>query len=112
MTTTPAFALQGALTVNRGLQQREHLLGASLAAAPDLVLDLSAVDAFDSVGVQLLLATRRSVELRGGSLALRAPSPTVREVLHTYGLEAVLPIEPPQPLEPSAMPAAAGQPRP
>jgi anti-anti-sigma factor len=111
MTTTPAFPLHGALTVAHGQQQRDELLGATLTAAPDLVLDLSAVEAFDSAGVQLLLATRRSVELRGGSLALRAPSPTVCEVLHTYGLEALLSVEPPAvpPAVPHAAPAAAGQ---
>jgi anti-anti-sigma factor len=103
MSKTPAFALQGALTVAHGPQQHESLLGATLTAAPDLVVDLSAVEAFDSAGVQLLLATRRSIELRGGSLALREPSPTVCEVLRTYGLEALLPLEPP------AAQAAAGQ---
>jgi anti-anti-sigma factor len=94
MSPPATLALQGALTIAQAAAQRELLLHAIRPPQCELRLDLAAVDAFDSAGVQLLLAARRTLEARGGGLVLQAAAPVVREVLQTYGLQALLPAEP------------------
>lgn len=93
MSPPATLALQGALTVAHAAAQRELLLDAIRSPLCDLRLDLAAVEAFDSAGVQLLLATRRTLESRGGGLVLLAAAPVVCEVLQTYGLQALLAAE-------------------
>ena len=61
------------------------------AAQGDLALDLSAVTDVDSAGLQLLLATRRSLAERGDALHLLAPSAPMREALAVLGLSHLLP---------------------
>jgi anti-anti-sigma factor len=80
--------LSGECTIAQAAELREQLL-AQLAesdgsSAP--VLDLSGVTGFDSAGVQLLLALRRSLLDAGRVLSLQAPSAAVRETLATYHL--------------------------
>ncbi|MGC4077870.1 MAG: STAS domain-containing protein [Rubrivivax sp.] len=75
---TQTLAIEGELTIYRAAELRETLL-AALAAAPDgdLTLDLSAVTEFDSAGVQLLMAAKKSAEARGRGLRLVRHSPSV-----------------------------------
>jgi anti-sigma B factor antagonist len=70
---------------------REVLADAVLTAQGDVTLDLAAVSEFDSAGVQLLLATRRSLTERGSSLRIVGASRTVTDALSVYGLQALLP---------------------
>jgi anti-anti-sigma factor len=66
-------------------------LAAGLQAAPaTLTLDLAGVTDFDSSGVQLLLATRRSLAERGDALHIVAASPAVSDALATFGLQDLL----------------------
>ncbi len=76
----------GELDIYRAQAFREELLGALAGGRTSLVLDLSAVTALDSAGVQLLLAARVQATEAGGSLRLRAPSAVVSEVLACLGL--------------------------
>lgn len=55
-----------------------------------LSLDLSSVSDFDSTGIQLLLATRRTMKERAGELRLHEPSKVVLSALQCYGLDASL----------------------
>jgi anti-anti-sigma factor len=55
----------------------------------DLPLDLGGVTDFDSAGVQLLLATARSLAERGDALQITAASPAVRDALAVFGLQAL-----------------------
>ena len=88
------------MTIPHAAALREQLLLA-LAAAQDeaggvagtaggLVLDLSGVSDCDSSGVQLLLATRASLALRGQALWLQSPSQAVCAALATFGLGRLL----------------------
>lgn len=80
---------QGAFTIATAQAHREQLLPLAQAASQAVEIDLSGIDAFDSAGVQLLLAMRRSVTANGGSFALRDTSAVVTEVLAVYGLDAL-----------------------
>ncbi len=84
------LALGPELTIAYAAQWRETLLQALDAGNGDLVLDLAGVSDFDSSGVQLLLATKRSLAQRGHALQLADASPAVRDALATFGLADLL----------------------
>jgi anti-anti-sigma factor len=84
------FALSGELCIQTAAEQRLALATAlDQAAGRDLALDLHDVHGCDSAGVQLLLATRLQLQRAGGRLHLEARSAVVRDVLRTYGLQAL-----------------------
>jgi anti-anti-sigma factor len=81
------------MTIAAAAGQRETLVDAVAAlpaGAASLQLDLSAVHDFDSSGVQLLLATRRSLAERGAALQIVAATTAVRDALQLFGLAALL----------------------
>ena len=78
------------LTVVMAAQHHESLTKTLLARTGDLHLDLSAVDEFDSSGVQLLLAARRSLQERGDQLHLLNPSSAVCDALAVFCLQDLL----------------------
>lgn len=88
--TQAVLSLGRDLTIVRAAELREALL-ARLAEAPAvLALDLGDVSDFDSAGVQLLLATRRSLAEAGSRLAIVAASSNVRASLALFGLACLL----------------------
>lgn len=92
-TSTPMLALAGELTIQQAADQHRALLDALAArggAAGSWTLDLGAIEACDSAGVQLLLATRQSLAALSAGLRLEHMTAPVREALRTYGLGADL----------------------
>ncbi|MBL8341923.1 MAG: STAS domain-containing protein [Rubrivivax sp.] len=88
--TPDTLSLGAELTIVKAAALRETLL-ARLATAPrELRLDLGEVSEFDSAGVQLLLAARRSLAEAGGRLVVGAASATVRQGLEVFGLTGLL----------------------
>lgn len=79
------------VTIAFAAATHDTLAAALQAGHGDLTLDLAGVTDFDSAGVQLLLATRRSLLERGDMLQLRAASATVIDALATFGLHDLLP---------------------
>lgn len=80
-------------TIPMASELHGQLLAALIAAAENgeaPSLDLGNVQSMDSSGVQLLLATRRSLLERGQDLQVVAASTAVREALDTYRLRALL----------------------
>lgn len=87
---TEILSMGHEMTIVQAAALRESLL-ARLATAPrELALDLGEVADFDSAGVQLLLATQRSLSEAGARLCITAVSPTVRRNLELFGLQALL----------------------
>lgn len=86
LTIAQAADTQGLL-----LETLSHLDGLGLS------LDLRAVSDFDSSAIQLLLATKRSLQERAANLHLHLPSAVVLAALRCYGLDTEL-----KPLRPSA----------
>ena len=78
------------LTIAFAAGCRDELIDALGCTERDLALDLSRVTDFDSAGVQLLLAARRSVQQRGGTLQVERASPVVRDALAVFGLADLL----------------------
>jgi anti-sigma B factor antagonist len=85
-----AVRLGPELTIAQAAGWRDTLVDALCATPGDLRLDLGSVTDIDSAGVQLLLATRRSVAERGATLSIVAASPSVAEALAVFGLDPAL----------------------
>lgn len=83
-------ALTGELTIPHAADQQRVLLDAlatrEITAGSHWTLDLGAIEACDSAGVQLLLATRLSLVARDAALQLEPLGTSVHEALRTYGL--------------------------
>jgi len=75
----PGFRVAGELDLLTVPQLRDALSGAGIQG-PDVVLDFSDVSFVDSSGLGLLLSTAKTRQAQGGSLVVRAPSPTVRRL--------------------------------
>lgn len=90
----PERALGPELTIAQAAAWRDQLLEWLADGRSVLRLELGGVSDLDSAGVQLLLATRRSLAERGGRLELATASSTVRDALRVFGLESALPVEP------------------
>jgi anti-anti-sigma factor len=88
----PPLALGPELTIAFAAAARELLADAVQSGHGDFALDLRGVTDFDSAGVQLLLAARRSLAERGDALRLVGASPAVRDALRTFGLQDLLPL--------------------
>ena len=86
------LALGPELTIAFAAAARERLADAVQSGQGDLALDLRGVTDFDSAGVQLLLAARRSLAERGDALCLSGASAAVRDALRTFGLQDLLPV--------------------
>jgi anti-anti-sigma factor len=78
------------LTIAHAAAWRDTLVDALCTSAGNLTLDLASVTDVDSAGLQLLLATKRSVTERGAVLALaNVPGPVV-QALAVFGLDQQL----------------------
>ena len=76
------------LTIHTAAARREALMALAAAAeGAELALDLSNTTEFDSAGVQLLFALRRTLAAGGRRLNIVQASPTVTAVLDTYHLD-------------------------
>lgn len=87
MSEPTVVQLEGGLGVVDAARQREQLLALLERHPGELGLDLTQVDEIDTAGVQLLLATDRSLRERGHRLHLIEVSPAVRQALRIYGLD-------------------------
>jgi anti-anti-sigma factor len=84
-------ALRGRLDV-AGSGAIELKFNATAGARKALVVDLSDVSFVASMGMRLLLLVGKTMSARGGKMALLSPRPEVASVLHTAGIDTVLPI--------------------
>lgn len=82
------LALPAEMTIYHAAEIRTALLEA--VAGGTVKLDLAHVGEFDSTGLQLLLAARRTARAAGRHLELLNMPPLVHEVCATYGLDEAL----------------------
>jgi len=57
-----------------------------------VVIDLSGVDFMASMGLRTLVVTAKSIISKKGRVVLLAPQPAVQEVIHTSGIDDLIPI--------------------
>jgi anti-anti-sigma factor len=66
---------------------RERLIDVLHHGTDLLILDLSRIPSCDVAGLAVLIGTQRRARLLGTAMRLVAPSPSVRKVLRSTGLE-------------------------
>jgi anti-sigma B factor antagonist len=74
------FIIEGELTVFTVHALKDRLI-AALADSSTLQIDLSDISEVDGAGIQLLLATRREAQQRGGTLNLTGHPPQLLAAL-------------------------------
>ena len=84
-------ALRGRLDV-AGASSIELKFSATAGARKAVVVDLLGVSFIASMGMRLLLLVAKTMAARGGKMALLSPVPEVASVLHTAGIDTVIPI--------------------
>lgn len=84
--------VRGELDLATVPQFRSASIEAASAGPAQVVVDLTAVDFVDSVGVGALLGLRRRALAAGGSLTIVCDEPRVRQVLDLTGISTVVPV--------------------
>jgi anti-anti-sigma factor len=88
---TLSVNLSGDMTISNAAAQRHSLLAAvAQASGQGLALDLAQVEALDSSGIQLLIATRKSLQACGRTLHITQANSAVQDTLAVYGLQGWL----------------------
>jgi anti-sigma B factor antagonist len=83
------FVIEGELTVFTVHALKDRLM-AALAESSSLHIDLSEVSEVDGAGIQLLLATKREVLHRGGTLGLTGHPPQLMAAVDLADLTSEL----------------------
>jgi anti-anti-sigma factor len=91
-TDTDVFAPEGELTIRTAAAMRDAMQQAIDAGCT--AFDLSRVEAFDTAGLQLLMAAHRALESLGSPLVLRAATEPVRSLVSLYRLDKTLELVP------------------
>jgi anti-anti-sigma factor len=65
---------------------------ATTTRAEPIAVDLSGVSFIASIGVRTLLSAARALALRGGKMVIFGPTPMVRKVLETVGVDHLVPL--------------------
>lgn len=86
-------AIQGEVDLYTAPRLREQLEGAVASDAPDVVVDLEALDFIDSTGLGVLVGALKEAEGRGGQVRLRSPGRSTLKILEIAGLTEVFTIE-------------------
>jgi len=83
--------LAGSLDI-AGAAQIDLKMNVVAGSSKKLLVDLEKVTFIGSMGLRTLISPARAVRSRGGKIAVFGPNALVTEILHTSGLETVIPI--------------------
>lgn len=87
--STPTFALPAVLT-HAQAQATAQALVSSVQAEPQLTLDASALQQFDSSALAVLLAGMRAASAQGGRLTVQGLPARAASLARVYGLADLL----------------------
>jgi anti-anti-sigma factor len=85
--------LRGEIDMQTAPHLREAALCATSQFSTALHLDMAEVSFMDSTGVEVLVATRRRIDLEGGRLTVVNPSRQVLRVLEVTGIDRLVEIK-------------------
>jgi anti-sigma B factor antagonist len=95
VTSGPAHtlvSLAGECDLHTGRRLRDALTSEVSRGARRLILDLSGLAFMDSTGMQVLLAARTVLSVRGGTLVVVSPQPVVARILELTGADQLIPV--------------------
>ncbi|WP_394435573.1 STAS domain-containing protein [Streptomyces sp. SGAir0957] len=87
----PVITLSGDLDYETAPDLLAEVTALAPAPGTTVTLDLSAVQFFDSGGINVLLRARGQLQERGAALAVSRVSPVVGRIFRITGLDTVLP---------------------
>ncbi|MBL8270368.1 STAS domain-containing protein [Steroidobacter sp.] len=82
--------IAGELTIYAAAALKEELFGLLPEVSGDVEIDLSAVSALDTAGLQILLMVRRLALARGAAFRVLNPSVATVEMLELCGMRKLL----------------------
>ena len=85
------IVLDGRLDVT-GTQAAEAEFNATVAAAKNVIVDLSKVPFICSLGIRLLVAGAQAQSKLGGKMVLMGPDEMTRKILKTTGIDQLIPV--------------------
>jgi anti-anti-sigma factor len=80
------MTLEGELDLVSAPRLRNAITSLRGEAIDELIVDLSGLTYIDSVGIGLLVASRRRLDAEGRTFSVRNPAPQVRRLLEITGL--------------------------
>lgn len=95
VTSGPAHtlvSLAGECDLHTVRRLRDALTSEVSRGARRLILDLSGLAFMDSTGMQVLLAARTVLSVRGGTLVVVSPQPVVARILELTGADQLIPV--------------------
>lgn len=78
------------MTIYSAALLKEELFSLASECGESIELDLSAVGALDTSGLQLMLMLRRLAQSKGAAFRLRRPSAAALEVLELCGMQGLI----------------------
>ena len=57
-----------------------------------LIVDLTKLDFLASLGIRTLVTTSKTLRAKNGSLVLFSPQPNIEQVLHSSGIDTIIPV--------------------
>jgi stage II sporulation protein AA (anti-sigma F factor antagonist) len=85
------IVLDGRLDV-AGTQAAESEFNAAVAAAANVIVDLSKVPFIASVGIRMLVSGTRTQTKLGGKMVMMGPDEVTRKILFTTGIDQLVPV--------------------
>lgn len=86
-------ALKGRMDID-GAQAVDTKLNVLAGAKKRLVVDLTNLDFIASMGLRTLMVCARSINSKGGKMAIANPQPNVMKVLSTSGIGEIVSVNP------------------
>ncbi|MDP2824464.1 MAG: STAS domain-containing protein [Sulfuritalea sp.] len=85
------IALDGRLDA-AGVQAGEAEFNSTVAASPNVIVDLEKVPFIASIGVRMLVAAAQAQSKMGGKMVMVNPDDATRRILKTTGIDQVIPV--------------------
>jgi anti-sigma B factor antagonist len=91
--TAPVFSVHGELDLHEAPALEERIAAAIDRGAKLIVVDLTHVTFIDSMALGVLLEALKELRLRGGSLRLVVPNPSLRRIFEISLLDRVFTLD-------------------
>lgn len=88
----PVIKLEGEVDVYTAPQLKQQMIALLESGTRQMIVDLTAVEYFDSTALGVLIGGLKRMRERDGNLSLICPSPRIRRVFEITGLDKIFDI--------------------